>query len=288
MPDRGPPRPPRSTDLTIAILTRNEGRRLPGCLAAIPPRYPVVVVDSGSSDATLDIATQAGCRVFANAWAGFAAQRNFCLQSCGITSPWVLFVDADEVYPAAFYRWFEAEVAGRSDRAPFEVAMVASRLIFKGRELRFAPGYPIYHPRLVRRGAVSFLPNQAGHGETVDAAARVITVDIPYRHAFYDGDLIGWMQKHIELGRQEIAAAGPGKAARDAHWTLRARISQGLRHGFGRVLLRFLYHYVVRGGFRDGRAGFEYSAMYSWYEATKWLMATQPDRTQAPVTNAES
>ncbi|WP_256361237.1 glycosyltransferase [Methylomonas koyamae] len=70
--------------LTVVILACNEAANLPRCLAAIPERYPIVMVDSGSSDDTVAIAERRGCRVYHNPWPGFAEQRNFALQQCAI------------------------------------------------------------------------------------------------------------------------------------------------------------------------------------------------------------
>ncbi len=251
--------------LTVVVLTKNEETRLARCVAAIPVAYPVVVVDSGSLDGTLAVARAAGCVVAENPWPGFAAQRNFALEACGIVSPWVLFVDADEVYPPAFFAWFEGGARFRDD---FDVATVASRLVFKWVELRYAPGYPFYHPRLVRRGRARFVPSYSGHGETVAAGARLISVDIPYRHYFYDGDLAAWMHKHIGLAMQEAFVS----AAPEGHLTARARLTLIFCRLPLRSVARFLYHFLVRGGFRDGRAGLDYALMYAWYESTKALI----------------
>lgn len=253
-----------ASPLTVVILTRNEAKRLPTCLAAIPDGYPVLVLDSGSDDDTLAVATAAGCVVASNPWPGFAAQRNFALDRCGIASPWVLFVDADEIYPAAFFNWFEREGHRRDD---FDVAQVTSILVFAGRPLRHAPGYPIHHPRLVRRGAARFVPSPSGHGETVGAGTRMIAVDIPYDHHFFDGDISVWMRKHVGLAMQEAFPRDPG----GGHVSARTRL-QGMVPGLLRVLARFAYHYGLRGGFRDGRAGLEYAAMYAWFEATKLVI----------------
>lgn len=251
--------------LTVVVLTLNEGERLPRCLAAIPARYPVVVVDSISTDDTVAIARANGCTVVQNLWPGFAAQRNFALQLDDIKSEWVLFIDADEVYQTDFFDWFEQDV---SDRLDFDIGLVASWLVYSGGVLKHAPGYPIYHPRLVRRGHVTFIPNHTGHGETVSAEARQLTINIPYCHYWYDGDLISWMTKHVKLAAQEAFFTRPT----NAKLTKRARMSMLLRISGFRMPARFLYHYVIRSGWRDGRHGLEYSLLYTWFEITKALI----------------
>ncbi len=251
--------------LIVAILTYNEARRLPSCLAAIPECYPVVVIDSGSTDNTRELARNSGCRVVENVWPGFAAQRNFVLQKCGINSKWVLFVDADEIYLQQFYDWFEGH--GR-DAMDFDVGQIASLLVFQKKTLHYAPGYPLYHPRLVRCGHVTFIPNHTGHGETVDASARVRYIDIPYLHYWFDGDIVTWMIKHVKLAAQEATTMVPVAG----HSTARARLSLLLRWPALRTITRFFYHYVWCTGFRDGWHGLAFSVMYGWFETTKGLI----------------
>lgn len=255
----------RSPSMTVVVLTLNEELRLPDCLAGIPDRYPVLVLDSGSSDRTLELACERGCAIASNPWPGFAQQRNFALERCGLATDWVLFIDADESYGPEFFDWFDRDGHARDD---FDVAFVPSGLVFEGTPLRHAPGYPIYHPRLIRRGHARFVTNHTGHGETVAADARAIWLDVGYQHRLYDDDVTGWMAKHVRLAAQEAwFLAEEGK-----QFTPRARLSRSLGGSILRVPLRFLYHYVVRAGFRDGRAGLDYALLYAWYEATKWVM----------------
>jgi glycosyltransferase involved in cell wall biosynthesis len=181
--------------LSVVVLTMNEENEIGRCLEAIPARYPRIIVDSGSTDGTLRIAASHGCAIVANPWPGFAAQRNFALEQCGISTPWVLFVDADEIFPSGFFAWFEAELAA-SDA--IDAVMMPPILYLRGCRLSHTPGYPIYHPRLVRPDRVRFLTNHTGHGEGVPEDYRVIRSYIPYDHYFYDDDLLERMHTHVE------------------------------------------------------------------------------------------
>jgi len=252
--------------LTVVILTKNEEANLPRCLAAIPERYPIVIVDSGSTDRTIAIANTRASRIYINPWPGFAEQRNFAINQCEINTPWLLFIDADEIYPQAFYDRFEAELAA-SDT--FDVLMVPSILYLRGKRLSHAPGYPIYHPRLVRRESTRFVRNHTGHGEAVVNTCRIGYSDIPYEHYFYHGEIIEWMHKHVDKATQEVQL----KPTTNAVMTTRGRLSVLLGRSWLRVLARFLYHFVFRGGFLDGAAGLEFALMFTWYEATIYLQA---------------
>lgn len=255
------------SNLTIIILTLNEEHDLPRCLNAIPSQYPIVVVDSGSTDSTIAIATKHGCSVYHNDWPGHAEQRNFALEKCGILTRWVLFVDADETFPVIFYDWFEKEIANSTT---LDVVMVPSFLIFRGQQLKYAPGYPIYHARLLRIKTVRFSSNHTGGfgGENIAENCRMINANIPYNHYFYSGDLIGWMHKHVNYAATEIQSAPSGMLI----ITRRKRLSLLFGHSVLRIPARFFYHYLFCRGFLDGKAGLEYSLMYAWYEATKYVL----------------
>lgn len=250
-----------NADVTAVILTKNEEKNLPACLAAIPSWMPKVVVDSGSTDNTLALARAAGAQIFERSWTGFADQRNFSLRQCGIETTWILFVDADEIYSEAFFSWLLKTV---SANPPVDVYDVPSWMVLDGNKLRHAPGYPILHPRLVR-ATTKFEVNHQGHGEKV-VDCRVAQAPEGYDHYFQSGSLIPWIQKHVRLAEYETNAAP--KAAS----TLRARLSALAPKGVLRPFIRFFYHYVLRLGFLDGAAGFRYAMMYSWYELTIWLM----------------
>lgn len=254
-----------TNDLTAVILTKNESKKLPRCLDAIPAKYRVVVVDSGSQDDTVTIAKSRGCEIYRQSWLGFAGQRNFALQCCGINKGWVLFIDADELYPPEFYTWFESNPA---ELDVVDVLMIPSFLFFCDRKLGFAPGYPIFHPRLVRAGIAPFIVGHAGHSETIAAEVRLGYGHIPYDHYFFSGDLYSWMIKHIDLARQEAMLRKP----LGGNLTSRARLSLLLRSSCLRPPLRFVYHYILRRGFKDGYSGLVYSLMQAWYEMTKYVM----------------
>jgi glycosyltransferase involved in cell wall biosynthesis len=260
--------------LTVVILTKNEENNLPRCLDAIPRRYLIVVVDSGSTDRTIAIAQQRGCMVYHNPWPGFAEQRNFALQHCNIRSRWVLFIDADEIYPAKFYNWFESQIAGLDST---DVVMVPSVLYLRGKRLKYAPGYPIYHPRLVRRDTVKFVTNHTGHGEAVIDTCRCSYSPVPYDHYFYHGEIIEWMHKHVGKAAQEVCL----RPTAGAVMTARGRMSVWFGRSALRIFARFLYHFVLRLGFLDGAAGLEFALMFTWYEATIYLQAkAQRDRSE--------
>jgi glycosyltransferase involved in cell wall biosynthesis len=256
-----------SQPITVVILTRNEEKTLGRCLAAIPAGYDVLVLDSGSTDQTVAIAQAYGARVLHHAWEGYAQQRNHALQHCGIETPWVLFIDADEVFPKAFFDWAEGALA--SELAQVDAVMVPSYFYLRGKRLSHAPGYPIVHARLLRRDTVRFLSHhEGGFGENIQAGCRIARARIPYEHYFYDGELLEWLHKHVDHANREIRVNHAGIILNP-----RKRLSLLLGNSFWKAPARFFYHYVLRGGFLDGREGLEFSLMFGWYELTKFLLA---------------
>ena len=254
-----------SADVTVVILTLNEEKTLPRCLNAIPASYKRLVVDSGSTDNTIAVARDLGCEVVRNDWGGYVEQRNFALNGCGVTSKWALFVDADEVFLPEFFEWLESDSL---TSAKFDVGYVSSLIVFDGVVLKHAPGYPIYHHRLFRVGAAEFIHNHAGYGETVDASAKVEKIDIPYLHYWYEGNAMELINNHVRYASMEKSITRP-KAEK---LSIRSCLSVIVGNSPLRAFLRFIYHYVVRCGFLDGRAGLRYSIFYSWYEFTKLTM----------------
>jgi len=83
--------------LSVAIITKNEEDRLSACLKSVSFADDIVVVDSGSTDRTVKIAKEMGCRVFIEEWKGYGPQKQSALQKC--KNEWVLIIDADERIP---------------------------------------------------------------------------------------------------------------------------------------------------------------------------------------------
>jgi glycosyltransferase involved in cell wall biosynthesis len=231
------------------------------------------VLDSGSTDGTVELARSLGLEVSSNPWPGFAAQRNYALRACG-SSEWVLFIDADETYPPEAF----AELTLMITDPNLACVFVPSLLVFRGRALKHAPGYPVLHPRAVRRSRVQFVPDSHGHGEAVVVEGRAQKSRTPYFHDWYQGDMPSWAAKHLDLATAESQTASTGLGLQ----TRRAKLSRAAGRGPHRPLLRFVYHYVFRLGFLDGSRGFEYSIMYAWYELSKYLLSKGSGPTTTP------
>ncbi|KAF0183750.1 MAG: glycosyltransferase family 2 protein [Hyphomonadaceae bacterium] len=264
------PYPTVACKLRVITLARNEERDLPLCFSCIPDGIKVTVIDSGSSDSTPDIARAAGAEVVFHEFTGFANQRNFGLTEAGVTESWALFIDADEVYTREFWEWAEKWLA---DDPQIDFVYISQYMALDGYILKHAPAYPLWHPRLVRTGSPKFVQGDAGmHSESIGADLRCINLDIPYIHYWQSGSMKGWAEKHLRLAVEDVTSTN----TTDGKKTIRARINRMLGDGFIKVAGRFFYHYLLCGGFMDGRAGFRFSVMYSWYEMSKWMLRDGP------------
>lgn len=224
--------------LSVSIVAFNEERNLPRCLASVAGlAAEVVVMDSGSTDATCRIAEQAGARVIHQAWLGYRDQKNAVLAHC--TQPWVLALDADEeVSPALrdeIERFFRD---GRSAR--FHGASFPRKVWFLGRWITHGDWYPDRKLRLVRREGARWAGSpEHDFLETTGPVAR-FSADL---HHYSFPDTATFIRKITifsdEYLKRELAAG--------RRWSLWRNLS--------RPLWRFFRGYVLRLGFLDGFPG---------------------------------
>lgn len=256
--------------ISVLILTLNEEANLPRCLAALGWADDVLVVDSFSTDRTVEIAEAWGARVLQRHFDDFAGQRNFGLQEGRLRHEWVLHLDADEVVPPELrdemFRVIEDE--GR------DAYRLPSKMMLHGQWLRRAGMYPAYQVRLGRRDVLSFV--QVGHGQREALPSeRIGTLEHALLHYSFSKGLDDWFEKHNRYSTAEARFALEAAAAGKADWggllsldqTRRRRALKRLvaRMPF-RPTLRFLYMYVLRLGFLDGTAGYTYCRLLATYE----------------------
>lgn len=253
---------------SVVILTLNEEKALPSCLRSLAGCSDIVVLDSGSTDATARIAEAAGARVFSRPFDTFAGQRNHAQGAIEFRNPWVFHLDADERMTPEL----DAECNRASGRADLDGFRVAPKMIFEGRWIPHCTDFPAYQARFVRAPAFEFI--QVGHGQREAPAMRLGTLKESYLHnlSIYGTD--DWLAKHRRYARSEAARALEG-ASRGGGWgELLSRSALIRRRALKRLsfrlplrpALRFAYQYCLRGGFLDGRQGFRYCLLLSRYE----------------------
>jgi len=258
--------------VSVLLLTFNEERNLPRCLSALKWCDDVVVVDSGSTDATLDIARSAGARIVCRPFDSFASQRNFGVERGTPAHEWVLHLDADEVVTEEFVRKLDM-LKPADDVGAYRIP---SKLMLHGQWIKHAGMYPAYQVRLGHRQRMRF--KQVGHGQREDIQGfRVETFDVPYLHYNFSHGIATWFQKHLRYAQDEAVllgaaddakAAGASRIVGSSGTDRRRRLKKLAGHlpFYLRPLARFLYVYIWKRGFLDGRIGLQYALMLSVYE----------------------
>ena len=254
--------------ISVIILTKNEAADLPRCLESLRWCDDVHLVDSGSSDGTLDIGRKHGARIWENPFISFGHQRNWALDHCQPKHPWILFLDADEVANEQFVKAATHTVA----EAPASVAgyYCCWKLIYDGRWLKRCDSFPKWQFRLLRKGRARF--TDFGHGQKeaqVEGAIEYLSA--PYDHHGLSKGIGHWLDRHNRYATLEAAVrlSTPinWRDVFSSHGSVR---NKALKPVVSRIpgwpLLRFSITYILRLGFLEGRPGFVYCANLAYYE----------------------
>jgi glycosyltransferase involved in cell wall biosynthesis len=268
--------------ISILILTLNEEQNLPACLEAVRWCDDILVLDSFSSDRTVEIAKAAGVRVLQRQFEDFASQRNFGLREGGLKHDWVLHLDADEVVSPELH----AEAVAAAQVQGIDAFRIASRMMFHGRWLKHSGLYPSYQVRLGRRDRLSF--SQVGHGQRESLSPdRIGTLRHPLVHHSFAKGLHEWMDKHNRYSTAEANHFFALGSNRPSDWTGllshdAVRRRRALKDLSGRLpcrpLFRFLYMFIWRAGVLDGAAGFHYCRLLAIYEYLTVLKTRELER----------
>lgn len=246
--------------ITVIILTHNEAINISDCLALLDWADDVVIVDSGSDDPTIEIARSArpDVRVFQRAFTDFGDQRNWAVANTRPAHDWVLFLDADERCVPACASAIQQAVTEPGRNVGF---YLTCRNFFLGRWIKHCTLYPSWQLRLFRRGAVWF--RKEGHGQREVTDGPLGYIREPYDHFGFSKGVADWVARHNTYSTNEAELIlrlrqEPLRIAdllrRDP--VVRRRCLKRIAARVGlRPVLRFLYLYVMRGGFLDGRPG---------------------------------
>lgn len=254
---------------SVLILTKNEEANIGACLESVAWCDDVVVLDSLSTDRTREIAAAAGARVFERAFDDFGAQRNHALDHIDFRYPWVFHLDADERFNEALR--MECQETIKADC--YSAYFVANRLMFLGRWIRHSSQYPYPQVRFVKIGEARFA--KSGHGQREDETKRGTgNLKTPYDHLNFSKGISDWVERHNRYSSEEaVDAAGlcegpvPVGALFSSDAMVRKRAFKRLHARLpGRWLWKFLYLYVVKGGFLDGYPGFAYCMLNGFYD----------------------
>lgn len=255
--------------LVIIILTLDEEVNIAKAIASVAGLAPVLVVDSGSRDATRRIARDAGAEVLEHAFVDYASQRNWALEQVRSRFRWVFFLDADEELTAPLLAELQRTIA--QDR--LDGAYVGLTFVVLGRELRHGGFRDASILRLMRPELARF--NRGTNERVDDAHMRVGRLVHKLRHDDHK-PLAEWFIKHVRYARREARHSLEGDDARRglADFSLRTKAGRtiGVRWAYNKLplLLRpFLFFsrtVLVQSAWRDGLPGLLYAGMQSlWY-----------------------
>ncbi len=261
---------PLTAGYSVVVLTLNEERDLPACLASAGGSDDLVVLDSGSTDRTAEIARAAGARVFVRRFDNFAGQRNHAQREIPFRYPWVLHLDADETVTPELHR----DLRAASARDDVDGFFLAPRMMWEGRWIPHCTDFPAWQARFVRAPRFEFV--EVGHGQREAPQMRMARISSGYVHNLSSRGEADWLEKHRRYARAEarrhLAALAGGAAPRwsELFSAQALRRRRALKHFSyllpARPAARFLYQYVLRGGFLDGPQGFRYCRLLARYE----------------------
>ncbi len=263
-----PEHPTRQT-LSVAIITLNEEANLARTLASVQFADEVVVIDSGSTDRTLEIAREFDAKVYFEQWKGFASQKNSAIEKC--TGTWILSLDADEELTLELQQ--EIRVLLRT-KPPADAYMIRRRNLFLNSWMRHGGYYPDPKLRLFRRYSANFAPparfTERPVHETIAFDGVLDTLKNDLIHHAYPTieSYIEHMDRYSTLGAQIIV--DKGKTSRS--W------STFYYNIFILPTFTFLWNFIFRLGFLDGREGFLLHLYHSTYTSWKYAKAWQTTR----------
>lgn len=225
---------PSRAPLSAVLITRNAANVLDTCLESLAFVDEIVVVDSSSSDGTIQIAARRGARVVQKEWLGFGRQKQFAVEQAA--HDWVLCLDADECVSPELARSIASAVV-----APVSpVYRMARRNRFLGRWLSHGEGYPDWSPRLFNRMNARWSDDLVHEKVLYSVTPGTLKGDLMHDSA---DDLAAYLDRQNRYTTL---------AARQAYELGR---SVGLAHLLLSPVMRFFKFYVFRLGFLDGLAG---------------------------------
>jgi len=254
--------------VSVVILTKNEEQDLPACLDSLAWCRDVHVVDSGSSDRTVEIAQKYGATLSPNAFKSFGQQRNWAIDHCAVKHEWILFLDADERSTPEFMSAVKAAVGSAS--AGVAGFYCCWKMMLGERWLKRSDNFPKWQFRLFRKGRARFI--DVGHGQKEgEVDGRIEYIREPYLHYAFSRGWDVWTERHRKYARQEAEErSGKSLKLQDLVSPHGSKRNPAIKLLLGKLpgwpQFRFFYSYVLKGGWLEGREGLIYCRKIMWYE----------------------
>jgi glycosyltransferase involved in cell wall biosynthesis len=224
-------------NISVIIITKNEAHNIRSCLESVSWADEIIVVDSGSSDDTVNICKTLGAQVHVTAdWPGFGIQKNRALSYA--TCEWVLSLDADERVTPELHSEIDSAVNNPHGHSGFRIPRLSS---FCGRYMRHSGWHPDFVTRLFRRGSARFSDDLVHESLIVDGSVGKLRQSLLHE-TFRDLDEL------LEKINQYSTAGALTLSKKNKTATLKMAVA--------RAVWAFFRTYILRAGFLDGREGF--------------------------------
>jgi glycosyltransferase involved in cell wall biosynthesis len=273
----------RCARVSVLVLTKNEQVNIAACLASLSFSDDIVVLDSCSTDQTVQIAESFdNVRVVQRPFDTWSKHSNWALDNIDFKHPWVYYSDADEIVTPQLRDEIIAKVNDPDQQhAAFRLRY---RNMFRGRWLRHGGIYPVWILRLYRPEKVRYEDREVNAHPVVDGSTGELQEH--FIHQSFNKGLIPWLTKHNSYSEMESHEAlrvrklplrGLLRDLWEGDRAVRRRAVKNLSFRLpGRAMVRFVYMYLLRWGVFDGGAGFHYAAMISMYEY--WITLKMRER----------
>ena len=250
-----------SLPLSISIISRNEEDNLQRCLQSVGGlAREIVVVDSGSSDATLDVARSFGARLHYQEWLGFRDQKNVALELC--SQPWVLALDCDEKLSPELKQSI-IDFFARGDNERYAGAEMARKVFFMGRWINHGDWYPDRKLRLFRRDAGRWGGSPEHDKIVLQGPLTRLPGDLLH-YSFRDiSHYVSKINVYSDVFLERQKAEGKG-------WSLTANLT--------RPVWRFFRAYFLRRGFLDGFPGLWIAISTAYFAFVRYSRRYEDER----------
>jgi glycosyltransferase involved in cell wall biosynthesis len=257
--------------ISAVILTYNEETILAKCIEALHFVDAVIVFDSYSTDRTIEIAKSYNATVIQRKFDNYANQRNSALDAVSKDYEWILMVDADEIVTDAL----QAEILKVIDlQNETTMYRVRRKDMFQDKWIKQSSGYPTWFPRLFKNGYVTV--EREINEEYVTSGNEALLHEHLIHYPFNKG-LTWWFDKHNRYSEMEalkmldeIREPVDFKNLFSKDPTLRRKAQKRLSYRLPfRPLFIFFAFYILKGGFRNGKAGYTFCKLRQTYE---WMI----------------
>lgn len=274
--------------VSVIIPVKNEGKNIRRCLEHVKWAEEIFLIDSQSIDETLKIADEIAVKIVQFRFNGtYPKKKNWALENLPFRNEWVLIVDADEVIPPDLGE----EIAGVLQQPNgYDGYYVNRRFFFLGRWLRHCGYYPSFNLRLFKHRLGRYEKMMAGGAGDNEVHEHVILsgkagyLGHDMLHYAYP-DIATWVEKHNRYsnweGELRERFRSGSREWNDRLGEPRLRFKRWLKKVSWRIpfrfIPRFLYAYIWKKGFLDGKPGFIFCVLLSFYDFLSWAKAYEQE-----------